>query len=175
MMLIKFCVRAMLYAFVTFMQPVGVDLPIQCDKVQTPITEFELENVLYEAHVDVFGKKPSENRLAMGWAQVALENGAGAKTYNFNLGNIGASERDSYYNVSGHHYRNYGNFMQSARTYWHIISRCNMAVKYFDAGYADAAAHALRRCGYFRADVDAYSSELSSLFNKRSRNIDVKW
>ena len=175
MTLIKLCISAMMYVFVTLMQPVGVELPIRCDKIQTPVTEYELENILYEAHVDVFGKIPSKNRLAMGWAQIALENGGGSKTYNFNLGNIGANDRDSYYNVSGYHYRNYGNFMQSARTYWHIIARCKSAVMYFDAGYSHEAAKALHRCGYFRADVIEYAKVLNSLFSRSTRSNDVRW
>ncbi len=60
----------------------------EVDPKITPLTPSELAKALIAAHVALFGKPPSPNRLAVAWAQCALETGRGALTQHFNFGNI---------------------------------------------------------------------------------------
>ncbi len=63
----------------------------------TPISRVELARALKEGHYKVFKKYPSENRLAVAWAQIAIENLQGKIVYNHNLGNIKSSKHRPYY------------------------------------------------------------------------------
>ena len=135
--------------------------------VRTPMTRTELLGALREGHLRVFGKLPSNNRLAMAWGQVAFENGHGKLVYNHNLGNVGASAPDqpTYFNKGDHHwYRNHDTFVDGAVGYWEVIQRCQPALARFDWGNPHEAAVWLKRCNYFEADLAVYDKGFSSLF-----------
>jgi hypothetical protein len=141
---------------------------LKVSKVKTNISEQDLLAVLRESHTEVFGRPPNKARIHMAWAQIAFENGRGKKVYNHNLGNIGGNPIKpvkSYYMVSGYRFRSFKNFNDGAKYYWKIIkNRCPSSLAYFDAGDPHMASVALKRCGYYRADLEHYSKNLSSLF-----------
>ncbi len=142
--------------------------------VQTPLTREELGKALREGHVDVFGSEPSDNRLAMGWAQVALENGHGRYVWNHNLGNIAAWAvgQTAYYNPGdGNYYKDFHTFKEGAAAYWSTVKRCTKAIVDFDAGDGTAAATHLKQCNYYQAPVAPYARMLTDLFSYFKRNI----
>ncbi len=140
--------------------------PLKQPKILTEISSTDLMRVLQKGHFRIFGEEPSNKRLAMGWAQVALENGQGKKTYNYNFGNIGAiGKKTPYYLQSGHKFLSNNNFLSGAEIYWKTIKNmCPSSLKYFDVGDSNGAARQLARCGYYRADPDFYSSLMTNLF-----------
>lgn len=155
----------------------GVDAPcgLNVDKVHTPLTQEEVAGALQEAHEDVFGCRPSPQRLAMAWAQVAFENGRGERVFNNNLGNIGSNPvkpRRPYYKLAGHRFRSFENPMAGAIAYWQTLkSRCSGSLKHFDAGDPFGAAVRLKNCGYYRTDIDHYTVNLTSLFYEANKHM----
>jgi hypothetical protein len=128
-----------------------------------------LVDALRDSHVAEYGTLPPRNRLAMAWAQVALENGHGTAVWNFNLGNVGPSrytDNPWYFHVPGARYRAFDNFNDSGRAYWRVVHRCSSALRAFDDGAPKVAAEALRRCGYYGAPLVPYVAGLNSLFNQ---------
>ena len=134
---------------------------------RTPLTQTELLIALREGHLKVFGKYPSNNRLAMAWGQVAFENGGGKYSYNHNLGNVGASAADqpTYFNKGDKHwYRAFFSFEDGAAAYWEVIKRCQPALARFDTGNPREASVWLKKCNYFEATLEEYTPGFSSLF-----------
>ena len=135
--------------------------------VNTPIDKQELADVLLAGHIKHFGKVPSASRLAMGWAQVALENGAGKYSYNHNLGNIGPSSPDQHWyfsRIDHNFYEDFDTFDEAAVVYWKTVGHCRGVVQRFDWGGGIVAAKMLKSCGYFGADLKAYSDNMASLY-----------
>lgn len=133
-------------------------------KQMTPITEIELVEVLQEAHIEVFGAPAAKARLSVAWAQVALENGRGRTTYNYNLGNIGPYRGFPYYKQGLSKFRAFPDFQAAARVYWELLrDRCSAALRSFEAMNAPYTALLLRRCGYHRSEIERYASGLGSL------------
>lgn len=151
--------------------------PIESSKVQkfrTDISDQQLIEVLDRSHRRIFGEEPSKNRLAMAWAQVAFENGRGRKVFNHNLGNIGKGKGQSYYLVSGYQFRSFPSFDDGADAYWSmLLARCSGSLRWFTDGDPRGASIMLRRCGYYRADVDHYASNLTSLYFTGRRLLDA--
>ena len=127
--------------------------------VKTPMSRTELLVVLRESHMKIFGKEPSPNRLAMAWAQVALENDQGRQVYNKNIGNIIKTDASQKYFLLGVHnrpYRSFDSFGDSAAIYWSVMQRCSPALSTFDHADYETASVWLKKCGYYEADVAAY-------------------
>lgn len=140
-------------------------LSLKRAKKLTPLSEEDLLSSLKDAHLVVFGKEPSRNRLSMGWAQVSFENGRGDKIYNFNFGNIGASKKEPHFYISRSRFRANDSAQEGAVRYWkHLKERCNSVLVHFDAGDAVSASYQLQRCGYYRCDKDHYARNLKQLF-----------
>lgn len=141
---------------------------LKVKKVKTIISDEELKQVLDEAHMDVFHEQASESRINMAWAQISFENGRGKQVYNYNLGNVGPNPikpKRPYYVVAGYKFRSFKSFKDGARCYWITLKeRCSGSLKFFDAADPFTASLSLQRCGYYRADLDHYSKNLSSLF-----------
>lgn len=139
------------------------------DRVQTPLSRVELMSALREGHQLAFGRQPNERRLAMAWAQVALENGQGKYTYNHNLGNLvsRAASTSTYWNGGDryHPYMSFATFAEGAEAYWRVLSRCWIAVSRFDQGDPTGAAEALKRCRYYEAPVEDYAKGLNRLYS----------
>jgi hypothetical protein len=135
--------------------------------VRTPLSRMELLDALRDGHLKVFGKLPSNNRLAMAWGQVAFENGGGKYSFNHNLGNIAPNRQDqpSYFNKGDKHwYRAFYDFADGAAAYWEVIKRCQPALARFDSGNPKEAAAWLKRCNYFEASLEEYTPGFTSLF-----------
>lgn len=138
---------------------------LQRPKTSTPMTPTQLLATLREAHVQEYGSEPSQSRLAMAWAQVALENDWGRIMWNHNLGNVGPRGTDTWYQHSPKaRYRHFDTFVEGGRTYWRVVNWCRAAVRMFDAGAARRAAENLKQCGYFEADLDDYANYMGQLY-----------
>ena len=130
----------------------------------TPINQVELANVLREGHRNVFGSYPSRNRLAVGWAQVAIENRQGLETYNHNLGNINSAPTRPYY-VKRNRFKAHPDFITGAEDYWRVVRKmCSRSLVHFDNGDPYSAAQALYGCGYYGADRHLYGRAMQQLY-----------
>ncbi len=135
------------------------------EKKLTPLSKIELLSSLREGHVLFFGKEPSKQRLASAWAQVSLENGRGSKIYNFNFGNIGASDKEPHFFISGYRFRSNDSIREGTTLYWKTINKmCSGVFHYFDAGDPSGAAYKLSRCGYYRVDKEHYAKSMKQLY-----------
>lgn len=134
-------------------------------KTATPLSQTELLVTLRESHIKLYGKAPSKRRLAMAWAQVALENAQGEVMWNHNVGNVGPRGNDVWYKHSNlTTYRSFDNFIDGAMTYWGTVERCGTTLKLSDLGYATMVAENLKRCGYFGADIELYVKGMNRLY-----------
>jgi len=134
---------------------------------RTPLSQVEIMTSLRAGHAKVFGSEASDNRLAMAWAQIALETGHGRLTFNHNLGNVSMSSPvDPAYLNNGdkHVYRSFETFADGAEAYWEVLKRCSSALQRFDEGMPTAAATSLKRCHYFEAPVEEYAPTLNGLY-----------
>lgn len=137
------------------------------NKYQTELLPVEIAQVLKDSHYNVFRKYPSNNRLAMAWAQIALENGQGEKIYNYNLGNIGAGKHQSYYVVSGSKFRSFNGFEDSGDAYWNVLkNNCSIVLSIFDTGDVSRSATQLENCGYYRVEREIYERGMVRLYNQ---------
>ena len=135
-------------------------------KVHTPLTPIELGRALNVGHYERFGYYPSDKRLGVAWAQVALENGQGYYTYNYNFGKIKASKKHLHY-VQKHRFRAHSNAIRGTTDYWNLINRlCKRSLPAFDVGAPKYAAKILSGCGYFEADKIKYGKAMRQLYNK---------
>jgi len=133
----------------------------------TAVNENELLKSLKEGHIIVFGHEPSNQRLASAWAHVGLENGQGAKVYNYNLGNIGGSKNEPYFFIGGHPFKANASVIDGSILYWKTIKKmCYSVLPHFDVGSSKSAAYQLYRCGYYRADRETYAKIMSQLYWK---------
>ena len=152
--------------FIKF-DPYNLNAAYKVKKIATPIEQDELIDVLCSSHVVEFGKAPQANRLALSWAQVALENNRGKKVWNNNLGNQGPFRMDQeyYYHLrGGWPYRSFKSHEESGTAYWRLIKKCSMALKAFDVGDPETAAKSLKKCNYYSTDQEQYSRVLKSLY-----------
>jgi hypothetical protein len=140
----------------------------------TPIGTLELAAVLRDGHYAVFGFFPSKQRLAVGWAQVAIENRQGKETYNHNLGNINSAKSRPYY-VKHHRFKAHPDFQTGAQDYWKIVRKlCSASLPAFNAGAPYAAAQQLSRCGYYGANPDLYGKAMLQLYAKAMSKVIPK-
>ena len=141
------------------------------DRVKTPLTPMELLVALNEGHYQKFGKYPSDKRLAVGWAQVALENGRGKYTYNYNFGKIKASKHRIHY-VQKHRFRAHATAIEGTEDYWNVVNKmCKRSLRAFDAGAPETAANMLSSCGYFGADKKRYGRAMRKLYRRAIRKL----
>lgn len=137
-------------------------------KYNTTVSNIELINNLYTSHMKVFNYPCNSNRVNMAWAQIAFENGRGSHIYNYNLGNIGLPNKFGmrpHYLVSGSRFLSFSSLQAGSIAYWETLKNmCSNALPYFDSGDAMGASQELKKCGYYRADLDFYSRNLKFLF-----------
>lgn len=141
---------------------------LELDKLQTSVSEIELKNVLKDTHYSIFHNFPSENRINMAWAQIAIENGRGKYVYNYNLGNIGTYANKyskPFYKVAGSRFRAFFSIKEGAKAYWsYLKEKCKIALFQFDTGNVKESASSLKRCNYYKSDLDTYYVSMQSLF-----------
>ena len=140
-------------------------------RVKTPIGKPELAAVLRDGHLAALGHKPNKKRLAVAWAQVALENRQGKEVYNYNLGNITSSKSRPFF-VKRNRFRAHRNFNEGAADYWKVVHKmCKRSLKYFDRGQPRLAARQLYRCGYYKADPNKYANSMLWLYRYANRKV----
>lgn len=149
---------------------------LQVPKKHTPIDRVELAKVLKESHFAAFEVYPSKKRLAISWAQVALENGHGKKTYNHNLGNISTwGPVPHYIGYRGQPFRSFDTFLEGGTEYWKVLqNQCPKSLKHFDQGQPVTAAYVLRACNYYVANKESYAKAMSWLYNYALKNVLTK-
>jgi len=135
-------------------------------KTLTPLSGVQLMHSLREGYVEMFGEQPTKQRLAMAWAQIALENGQGKYLWNHNLGNIGpgTSEQEYYVHSDYTTYRSFDGYLNGAIAYWKHISRSTILFKHFNEGNPHGVAISLRNSGYYGAELEPYSKGMSELY-----------
>lgn len=145
---------------------------LEVKKYPTPISEENLKEVLYQSHIDVFHITPSDNTVNMAWAQIAFENGKGKLVYNYNLGNIGTfpKARHPYYRVAGNKFKSFSSFREGAANYWKVIkNRCRSSLPHFNWGDPYNSSLFLKKCSYYKLDLESYYSSMKLLFNEARR------
>lgn len=158
----------------TTFDPYNLYDSFRVEKIATPLGQVQLAEVLCRSHEIEYGRRPSDNKLALSWAQVALENNRGKKVWNNNLGNQGPFRMDQeYYHHlrKGWPYRSFRSYNESGRSYWRVIEKCSQAWRFFEAGDPKAAAFSLHRCNYFAKNPEKYATVLSSLYYEAKTRI----
>ena len=157
--------------------PQNLDPIFKEKKMLTPLSQEEIAIVLCKTHIDLYGAPPSKNKLALSWAQIALENSRGKRIWNNNLGNQGPfrmNQRYYHHKFNGWPYRSFGSVDESAKSYWKIIKKCKMADITFDRGDPVQSARSLKGCNYYSSDLKEYSKVLSSLYYEAQKKIIPK-
>lgn len=147
---------------------------LELPKYQTVVSQQVLKKALSNTHIKVFGKPASQKRIDMAWAQIAFENGRGFNIYNYNLGNIGLLNNvpvKPYYVTGGSRFLSFPSLEEGAVSYWSTLKEmCSFSLGYFDIGDASGAALALKKCNYYKVDLETYSKNLKFLFFESSLN-----
>jgi len=144
----------------------------QQSKISTKLSPIQVAETLKETHYLVFKKYPSSTRLAMAWAQIALENGRGDNIYNHNLGNIGSGQKQLHYKVARSRFRSFYSSQEGGVAYWNLLKeRCPIALLSFNWGDINSTSEYLRRCGYYRAEIKHYQNGMRSLYYVALREV----
>lgn len=154
--------------------PMNLDPDFKVRKIATPISSENLLQVLCESHKALHGTIPGDNRLALSWAQVALENNRGKKVWNNNLGNQGPFRMDQeYYHhlKRGWPYRSFRSVHESGVSYWLLLKKCSAALRAFDDGDPSRAAQSLKNCNYFSSNAEQYAVSLRSLYYEIQKEV----
>ena len=144
----------------------------EVQRTTTPLARAELAQALIAGHRRYFGTLPNENRLAVAWAHCALEHAAGAKLYNFNLGNVtcGPSWEGDFYVMHVPppdppvlRFRAFESAELGAVDYWRMLdTHYPSALALFDKGSAYDAAFRLGQIGYYTAKKEVYSNAVAN-------------
>jgi hypothetical protein len=123
-------------------------------------------------HRIYFGSLPSLARLSVAWAHCALEHAAGAKLYNFNLGNVtaGSAWQGDIYVMKVPppdppvlRFRSFPTALLGAQDYWQMVAgHYRPALRLFDEGRAYEAAFLLGQLGYYTAKKEVYSNAVAN-------------
>lgn len=141
-------------------------------RITTPLTRLEMGQALIAGHRRYFGAVPSAHRLAVAWSQCALEHAAGAKLYNFNLGNVtcGPAWEGDFYVMRVPppdppvlRFRAFETAELGAQDYWRMLAgHYRPALRLFDEGHAYDAAFLLGQLGYYTARREIYSNAVAN-------------
>lgn len=152
----------------------------------TRVSELEFANIMREGFKKTFGRDPSAEELAGGWAQGILEMGRPIKLPQNNIGNIKATSswvksgnpffvkktgeytpEGEYYIEEGTKWRAYQSPIDGAAGYWKLIgNRYKRALDWMAAGDPTSATVALGMKGYFTANIKKYSKGVNSLYEE---------
>ncbi|WP_050435288.1 hypothetical protein [Chondromyces crocatus] len=161
--------------------------PPDCEP--TPLTPFELAEVLREGHIRHFGKAPQADRWACAWAHCAFEQNRGGAIYGNNLGHLtlpspppGAparspgrvcvrrmSERlvkrpDRWARVDMQ-FRVFESPAEGAEAYWRLLANSYYSVlARCDVADPRGAAQRLAEIGYFTGPEQPYIEGMARLF-----------
>lgn len=138
--------------------------PVRMEHPSTPrrLDVRELPAVLEQAHLAVFGRRPSRSRLSLAVGQVRLE---GLALPGRNLGGLEYVPGLPWVRVDRlTRLRAFDSYAAAARAYWDVLSmRCRGALSAMDGGDPDEVARRLRRCDYYRAPEEWYRAGLRAL------------
>lgn len=148
-------------------------------RIKTPLDERDLGDVLIAGHRAAFGSEPSPSRIAVAWAQNALEAARGKAIWNHCLGNItaGPDWPGDFWTIDTEeqftpgvwktihmHFRAHDSAEAGAVDWWkRMAQRYAAALPYFDRGDAAGAAVCLHGLRYFTADATVYARGMASL------------
>lgn len=145
-------------------------------RVDTPIGELEMAQVLRNGYLGVYGQVPSWETTGVAWAQCMLESGRGRRMWNHNFGNITAGSRwtGQYYVMKVPppdpptlKFRSHASFHAGAKDYWTMLkSRYGNAVAAFAEGNPTKAAAELKARGYFTAELKPYAAAMAKLYKE---------
>lgn len=152
----------------------------------TKLSETEFARAMAEGYKMVFGKSPSLETLAAGWAQAVLESGRPVSLPCNNVGNIKATKDwiksgkpyfttkstvefdkkgKKYLHVSPE-WRAYDSPAHGAAGYWQLLKgRFGEALDWMGAGDPVSASVVLGKKGYYTANIAKYSTEVGKLYN----------
>lgn len=168
--------------------PVDPETGHAVPRAPTPLDEVAIAKVLRQAHELELGSPPSDARLGVAWAHIALENARGEGIENHNFGNLTIWEKEP-----GAHFvrilrerrpvkrgstvtrwrwvemrfRAFETPVKGARAYWaHIDGKFAGALERYDYGDAHGAGLKLARLGYASAFSMRYANSLDNLYDE---------
>jgi len=169
--------KQLIIGIMSLLSVVTQDAAIKHKRTITPVTSDELISVIRESYVNVHKKAPEDSTIAGAWAHISLENKHGKRVWNHNFGNIGSLPEEPpapYYSHFGKaKYRSFKGFVQGGEAYWQFMERCKEALANFKIRNPRGAALSLKRCNYYRSDLDQYSATLAALYETGIRRIQA--
>jgi hypothetical protein len=161
--------------------------------ISTTLTKEHLVYMLSEGWKELYGSYPSNDSLALLWAQVVLETGL-KSCYNWNLGNVKRNGNHDYcmYRCSEiingkeqwfdpphpqTHFNAYESDIAGAKEYIQFISqrkRYRQAWQAVLKGDPTAFSHALKVAGYYTADEGLYTRGIVKLTNQFKKYMAAK-
>jgi hypothetical protein len=151
---------------------------------RTPLSDDALRDAAAAGHVRAFGVPPSEARLSVAWAMLALEHAHGEALWCNNFGNVdaGAGWQGAAFALTATEgsgatahpetklLRAFPDAVAGACGWWHFLEEHDAsALVAFDAGDGVGAAIALKARGYYTGDLGAYERALRSLVAEYAR------
>ena len=158
------------------------------------LTQVEFAEALREGYKLAFGRDPTAEELAGGWAQGILEMGRGVYLPQNNVGNIKATKSwvqsgnpyfvmstgeytstGEYFEHTGAKWRAYNTPAEGAAGYWKLIGgRYKVALDWMAAGDPTSASVALGMNGYYTASISMYSGRVNSIYGEFMEKIAPK-
>jgi hypothetical protein len=150
--------------------------------LQSPLSEDQLLQILWDGHVAWSGTPPPPQRLACAFAHTAVEHSRGKRIFGNNLGHVTTSgswpgrtclfswteraETDpARWNVVRLQFRVHDTIEEGALDYWKVMgSQYRTALDACDAGDAEKAGMLLSELGYYTSDPRSYASAMKELF-----------
>jgi hypothetical protein len=169
--------KQLLIGIMSLLSLISPNAEIKHKRMITPIEGDELISVIKESYANVHKKTPEDSVIAGAWAHISLENKHGKRIWNYNFGNIGSLPEEPsapYYSHFGKaKYRSFDGFVQGGETYWKFMLRCKEALINFRLKNPKGAALSLKRCNYYRSDLDQYSNTLAALYETGIKRIQT--
>lgn len=163
---------------------------------ETKLSDSELANVMKEGYKNAFGQLPNLESLAFGWSQAALESGRNPTVLkNNNIGNLIATNswvnkgnpyftmnhqqvdsNGNTYDVPGQKMMSFKSPIDGATEYWKLLNRkFKHAIPWISGGDPTSASVALGLGTYYTADIQRYSSEITSLYKTFMKDLAPKF
>lgn len=152
----------------------------------TQLSELDFAKVLRSSYQKTFGKDPSAEILAYGWAQAVLESGRPIKLPNNNIGNLKATKNwinagKPYFVKStiefspsgerrieeGASWQAFSSPEEGGIAYWKLLkNKFPEALAWMASGDPDSATINLAKKHYFTANIEKYAKGVSSLYQQ---------
>ncbi|MEP7123132.1 MAG: hypothetical protein ABJE95_19545 [Byssovorax sp.] len=153
------------------------------ERVDTPLDDTQVRDALRVGHLIAFGAPPSDERLAIAWAQICEETARGKAIHNFNFGNIDRTldwpgdvfplvADELLDQVRAAHrkmLRSYASAAAGAAGFWLYLAEHHATALEAFHGTGLAAAAALKHSGYFTGLLAEYAPAMASLVREYFR------